>query len=69
MKYFKRRKPVALQDEKNRFFPVSKSSIRHTWNKYMRLCGFTQTIRDKMVMKVLKLNINLTQLDIHSLQD
>ena len=43
----KRRRQVALQDEKNRFFPVSKSSIRHTWNRYMRLCGFAQTLLDK----------------------
>ena len=47
LEIFKRRRQIALQDEDNRFFPVSKSSIRHTWNKYMKLCGFTQTIRDK----------------------
>ena len=43
----KRLRPVALKDEKNRFFPVSKSSIRHTWNKYMKLCGFVQNVKDK----------------------
>ncbi len=47
LEIFKRRRQSALQDENNKFFPVSKSSIRHTWNKYMKLCGFTQTIRDK----------------------
>ena len=47
LEIFKRRRQIALQDEDNRFFPVSKSSIRHTWNKYMKLCGFTQNIRDK----------------------
>ena len=30
-----RRKAVALKDPQNRFFPGSRSSIRHTWNKYM----------------------------------
>ena len=43
----KRRKPVALADEKNRFFPVSKHSIRHNWNKYMRLCGFVKKSKDR----------------------
>ena len=43
----KRRKPVALADEKNRFFPVSKHSIRHNWNKYMRLCGFVKKGKDR----------------------
>ena len=42
-----RRKAVALKDPQNRFFPVSRSSIRHTWNKYMRLCGFQQKIKDE----------------------
>ena len=43
----RRRKPVAMQDAENRFFPVSRSSIRHAWNKYMRMCGFTQMVKDR----------------------
>ena len=52
---FKRRRQSALQDEKNRFFPVSKSSIRHTWNRYMKLCGFTQKLLDKDGKEVVKI--------------
>ena len=42
-----RRKAVAVKDPDNRFFPVSKHSIRHTWNKYMRLCGFVKKAKDR----------------------
>ena len=38
---FKRRREVALKDENNRFFPVSKSSIRHNWDKYRVKAGLT----------------------------
>ena len=34
LEVFKRRREIALKDENNRFFPVSKSSIRHNWDKY-----------------------------------
>ena len=37
LEVFKRRREVALKDENNRFFPVSKSSIRHNWDKYRDL--------------------------------
>ena len=36
---FKRRREIALKDENNRFFPVSKSSIRHNWDKYREKVG------------------------------
>ena len=37
LEVFKRRREIALKDENNRFFPVSKSSIRHNWDKYRDL--------------------------------
>ena len=37
LEVFKRRREVALKDENNRFFPVSKSAIRHNWDKYRDL--------------------------------
>ena len=41
LEVFKRRREVALKDENNRFFPVSKSSIRHNWDKYRVKAGLT----------------------------
>ena len=35
----KRRREVALKNDGNRFFPISKSSLRHNWDKYIKLSG------------------------------
>ncbi len=37
----KRRREVALKNKDNRFFPVSKSSLRHNWDKYIKLSGLS----------------------------
>ena len=37
---FKRRRRDALQNKDNRFFPVSSSSIRNAWWKYVNKCNF-----------------------------
>ena len=39
MEILKRRREVAMKNEGNRFFPISKSSLRHNWDKYIRLSG------------------------------
>ena len=41
LEVFKRRREIALKDENNRFFPVSKSSIRHNWDKYRVKAGLS----------------------------
>ena len=41
LEVFKRRREIALKDENNRFFPVSKSSIRHNWDKYRQKAGLS----------------------------
>ena len=35
----KRRREVAMKNEGNRFFPISKSSLRHHWDEYIKLSG------------------------------
>ena len=41
MEILKRRREVAVKNEGNRFFPISKSSLRHNWDKYIKLSGIS----------------------------
>ena len=47
LEVFKRRRTIALKDENNRYFPISKSSLRHAWSKYLELSGVDNMLTKK----------------------
>ena len=43
LEVFKRRRTIALKDKDNRYFPISKSALRHAWKKYLALAGLDKS--------------------------
>ena len=63
LEILKRRRSVAIQNKDNLFFPVSRSSIRSHWSKYIKQCKFKQNFtpyctRHTFITRLVECNTN-----------